>query len=99
MTKAQTENNISQRIEKFACCDKDLLVLMTSSSFLSHHNLKIFSFKHLTKNNFNKQKILLLSHTKQFLDRGANSPPPPIPKDVKIARQILGKYDPAGWDP
>ena len=33
ITKAQTENNISQHLGKFACCYKDLLLLMTSSSF------------------------------------------------------------------
>ena len=33
ITKVQIENNISQHLDKFACCHKDLLVLMTSSSF------------------------------------------------------------------
>ena len=55
---------------------KDLLVLMTSSLFSWRHNLKIFDIKNLTKNGFNKQKILLLSLTNRFLDRGANLLPP-----------------------
>ena len=33
ITKIQAENNISQHLNKFAGCYKDLLVLMTSSSF------------------------------------------------------------------
>ena len=48
---------------------------MTSSSFSWRHNLKIFYFENLTKNSFNKQKILLLSQAKQFLDREGKSPP------------------------
>ena len=30
ITKVQIENTISQHLDKFACCYKDLLVLMTS---------------------------------------------------------------------
>ena len=33
ITKVLTENNISQHLDKFACCCKDLLVVMTSSLF------------------------------------------------------------------
>ena len=47
---------------------------MTSSSFLRRHNLKIIILKDLTKNCFNKHKILLVSLTKQFLDRGQICP-------------------------
>ena len=43
---------------------------MTSMSFSWRQNLKIFHFKNLTKTSFNNQKILLLSLTKQVLDRG-----------------------------
>ena len=53
----------------------DLMVLMTLSLFAWRHNLKIFIFENLTKNSFNMQKLLLLSLTKQFLDRGANLHP------------------------
>ena len=42
---------------------------MTSKSFSWRHNLKILNLKNL-KNSFNKQKILLPSLTRQFLDRG-----------------------------
>ena len=66
ITKVQTENNISQRIDKFAWCCKGLLGLMTSSSFSWLYNLKIFIFKNLTKNSLNQQ-ILLIN---RFLDRG-----------------------------
>ena len=45
ITKVQTENNILQHLDKFACCYKDLLVLITQSSFSWRHNLKIFIFK------------------------------------------------------
>ena len=45
IAKVQTETNISQHSDKFTSCYKDLLVLMTSSSFLSRHNLKIVIFK------------------------------------------------------
>ena len=41
ITKVQTENSISQQLDKFACFYKDLLVLMTSSSFSLRHSLKI----------------------------------------------------------
>ena len=33
ITKVQSKTNILQHLGKFACCYKDLLVLMTSSSF------------------------------------------------------------------
>ena len=33
VTKVQAENIIMQHLDKFACCYKDLLVLMTLSSF------------------------------------------------------------------
>ena len=33
MTKGLIENNILQHLDKFACCYKDLLALVTSSSF------------------------------------------------------------------
>ena len=49
---------------------------MTSSLFAWRQNLKIFIFKNFTKNSFNMQKILFLSLTNRFLDRGANLPPP-----------------------
>ena len=63
------ENNISQHLKKCACCYKDLLVLITSLSFSWRHNLKTIIFKNLKKNSLNEQKTLLLSLTKQFLDR------------------------------
>ena len=75
ITKVQTEYNIYQRLEKFASCWKDLLVLMTSSLFLRRHNHNICYFKNLTQNSLSKQKILLLSLTKQFLDRGQTCTP------------------------
>ena len=76
ITKVQTKTNILQHLGNFAFCYKDLLVLMTSSSFSWRHNLKKFIFKNLTKNSFNNQKISILSLTNRFLDRGANLPPP-----------------------
>ena len=76
ITKIQTEPNISQHLGKFACCYKNLMVLMTSSSFSLRHNLKRFIFKNLIINSFNKQKISILSLTNRFLDREANLPPP-----------------------
>ena len=48
ITKVQTKTNISQHLGKFACCNKDFLILMTSSSFSWRHNLKKFIFKNLT---------------------------------------------------
>ena len=75
ITKVQTDNTISQHLDNFACCYKDLLVLMTSPSFSWRHNLKIFYIKNLRKNSLNMQKILLLSLTKQFLDREQICPP------------------------
>ena len=56
-------------------CYKDLLVLMTSLSLWRRHNLKILYFKNTAKNISNKQKILLLSLTKQFLGKGWQSCP------------------------
>ena len=56
ITKVRTENNISQHLGKFACCYKNLPVLMTSSSFSRRHNLKRFTFLNLAKNSFNKKK-------------------------------------------
>ena len=76
LTKVQTKTNILQHLGKFACCYKDFLVLMTSSSFLRRHNLKKFISKNLIKNSISKQKISILSVTNRFLDRGANLPPP-----------------------
>ena len=75
ITKVQTKTNISLHLGKFVCCYKDLLVLMTSSSFSWRHNLKKFIIKTLTKNSFNKQKISIPSLTNRFLRR-ANLPPP-----------------------
>ena len=40
ITKVQTKTNILQHLGNFAFCYKDLLVLMTSSSFSWFHNLK-----------------------------------------------------------
>ena len=51
---------------------------MTSSLFSRCHKLKIFYFENLTKNSFNKQKTLLLSLTKQFLDWGQICPLFPV---------------------
>ena len=76
ITKVQTKTNILQHLGNFAFCYKDLLVLMTSSSFSRCHNLKKFILKNLTKNSFNNQKISILSLTNRFLDRGAKLPPP-----------------------
>ena len=76
ITKVQIESNISQHLGKFACCCEDLLVLMTLSLFAWRHNLKKFSFKNLTKNSFNLQKIILPSLFNRFLDRGKFAPPP-----------------------
>ena len=90
ITKLQTENNISQHLGKFACCYKDVMVLMTSSSFSWRHKLKIFILKNLTKTSFNKQKILLLSLTNRFLDRGANLPFPPVQKGCKNSSVEIG---------
>ena len=45
------------------------------------------------------QKILLLSLTKQFLDRGANLPPPPVQIECKSSpvhvglKQLLKVFD------
>ena len=56
---------------------------MTPSSFPWRHNLKLFIFKNLTKNSFNKQKILLLSLTKQFFGKGGvKFAPPPVTNRV-----------------
>ena len=78
ITKVPAENNISQHLDKFACCYKDLLILMTSSLFAWRHNFKIFIFKNFTKNSFNMQKILLLSLVNRFLGTWANLPPLPV---------------------
>ena len=78
ITNFQAENNILQHLDKFAGCYKDILVLMTSSSFSWRHNLKIYIKKILTKNSFNTQKILLLSLTRQFLDRRQICSLPPL---------------------
>ena len=51
---------------------------MTSLLFARRHILKVFIIKNLTKNSFNMQKILLLSLTNWFLDRGANLPLLPV---------------------
>ena len=75
ITKVQTKTNILQYLGNFAFCYKDLLVLMTPSSFSWRHNLKKFIFKNLTKNSFSNQKISILSPTNRFLDRGPNLPP------------------------
>ena len=74
ITKVQTENIALLNLDKFACCYKDLLVLMASSLFSRRDNIKRFIFKNLTKNSFNKQKILL-QQAKNLLYRGANFPP------------------------
>ena len=75
---------------------------MTSSSFSLRHNLKIFILKNLTKNCFNKQKILLQSLTKQFLDGDQIYPLPPVqigcktsPVDIGLTKSWLrAKPDP-----
>ena len=74
ITKVQTKTNILQHLGNFAFCYKDLLVLMTSLSFLWRHNHKKFIFKNLTKYSF-EQKISILSLTNRFLDRGQICPP------------------------
>ena len=51
---------------------------MTSSLSSWYHKLKIFYFENLAKKSFNKQKTLLFSHTKQFLDRGQICPLFPV---------------------
>ena len=48
ITKVQTENNISQHLDKFACSYKNLLVFKTSLSFSRRRNFKIFILKNLT---------------------------------------------------
>ena len=67
---------------------------MTLLSFSGRHHLKRIILKNLTKNSFNKQKILLLSLINRFLDRGQIYPPlqigyknSPVDMGLKPTRQ------------
>ena len=92
ITKVQTKTNILQHLGNVAFCYKDLLVLITSSSFTWRHNLKKFIFKNLTKNSFNNQKISILSLTNRFLDRGGKFAPPPVQIACKNSPVCIGIY-------
>ena len=55
-------------LQRFTGFDDVIIVCVTSQP-------QNFNFKNLTKNSFNMQKILLLSLTNRFLDRGQIPPP------------------------